>query len=222
MAQPITLAARTRTAAGKGGARTLRRQGQVPAVIYGHGRDPEPLVLDGTTLDKTLTTAGHTSLLDVTIDDRAPVKVLVREVQRDPVRPANVLHVDFHEVRADEEIRVEVPVHLIGIPDGVRNGGGVLDHSLRALEIEVLPGDIPASIDLDVTALTIGHSLFVRDVKLEKFRVLVDPSIPICSVVAPRAEEAATPVAGEAEAPSEEPELIRKPRAEDEEAADEE
>ena len=138
-------------------------------------------------------------------------------MQRNPVRWTELLHVDFHEVRADEEIRVEVPVRLIGIPDGVRNSGGVLDHSLRNLEIEVLPGDIPVSIDLDVTALTIGHSLFVRDLKSEKFRILVEPGIPICSVVAPRAEEVvAAPVVGEEAAAPAEPELIRKVRAEDE------
>ena len=107
-----------------------------------------------------------------------------------------------------------MPVRLIGIPDGVRNFGGVLDHSLRELEIEVLPADIPEHIDLDVTALTIGHSLFVRDIKPEKFTVLNDPDTPICTVVAPRAEEA--PAAAPEEAAIAEPELIRKPKAEGE------
>ena len=69
-------------------------------------------------------------------------------------------------MRADEKVTLEVPVHLVGIPDGVRNFGGVLDHSLRELEIEVLPADIPEHVELDVTALTIGHSLFVRDIKI--------------------------------------------------------
>ena len=71
-------------------------------------------------------------------------------------------------MRADEKVTLSVPIHLIGIPDGVRNFGGVLDHVLRELEIEVLPADIPEHVDLDVTALTIGHSLFVRDLKVEK------------------------------------------------------
>ena len=83
-----------------------------------------------------------------------------------------------------------MPVRLIGVPDGVRNFGGVLDHVLRELEIEVLPSDIPEQVELDVTALTIGHSLFVRDVQIAKGRILNDPDTPICTVVAPRTEEA--------------------------------
>ncbi|MGE0353515.1 MAG: 50S ribosomal protein L25 [Gemmatimonadales bacterium] len=215
MPEQITISARTRQATGKGAARTLRRQGQVPAVIYGHDRAPEALVLEGGTLGRTLLTAGHTALVDVAVDGREPVKALVREVQRDPLSQARVLHVDLYEVRADEPVEVSVPVHLVGIPDGVRNFGGVLDHSMRELDIKVLPGEIPASIDLDVTNLAIGHSLFVRDVKVEKVKILNDADLPICSVVAPRAEEAPTPVVAE-EVPSTEPELIRKPRAEDE------
>jgi large subunit ribosomal protein L25 len=106
---------------------------------------------------------------------------------------------------------------LIGIPDGVRNFGGVLDHVLRELEIEVLPSEIPDHVDLDVTALTIGHSLFVRDVQIPKARILNDPDTPICTVVAPRTEEA--PAVPE-EVATAEPELIRKPKAEAEDEAE--
>jgi large subunit ribosomal protein L25 len=89
----------------------------------------------------------------------------------------------------------------------------VLDFVHRDVEIRVLPGDIPASIDVDVTNLTIGHSIFVRDLVLAKGEILDDPNVPVCTVVAPRTEEVAAPVA---EAASTEPELIRKPKAEDE------
>ncbi len=155
-----------------------------------------------------------TTIVDVAVDGRAPVKALIREIQRDALRPAQILHLDLYEVRADEEITLEVPVHLVGIPDGVRNFGGVLDHSLRDLEIEVLPADIPEHVELDVTALAIGHSLFVRDITIPKARILNDPDTPVCTVVAPRTEEAPAPV--EEVAPTE-PELIRKPKPEDEE-----
>jgi len=114
-----------------------------------------------------------------------------------------------------------VPVRLIGIPDGVRNFGGVLDHVLRELEIEVLPADIPEHVDLDVTALAIGHSLFVRDLQVPKAKVLNDPDTPICTVVAPRAEEAPAAVAATEEPTVAEPELIRKPKAEAEGEAEE-
>ena len=216
MAQQVNLQAATRSNTGKGAARTFRRAGKVPAVIYGHGREPEALVVDAPALSKMLMgiSAGST-IVDVTVDGRAPVKVLIREIQRNPIRPADIMHVDLYEIHADEKITVEVPVHLSGTADGVRNFGGVLDHILRTLEIEVFPGDIPASIDLDVTPLGIGQSLYVRDIKVEKAEILNDEDLPVVTVVAPRAEEVA-PVATE-EVASTEPELIRKPKAEDEE-----
>ena len=216
MAQQVNLQAATRTDTGKGAARTFRRAGKVPAVIYGHGREPEALVVDAPALSKMLTgiSAGST-IVDVTVDGRAPVKVLIREIQRNPIRPADIIHVDLYEIHADEKITVEVPVHLTGTADGVRNFGGVLDHILRTLEIEVFPGDIPASIDLDVTPLGIGQSLYVRDIKVEKAEILNDEDLPVVTVVAPRAEEVA-PVAAE-EVASTEPELIRKPKPEEEE-----
>ena len=212
MAQQANLQVATRTDTGKGAARSLRRAGKVPGVIYGHGRAAEPVVVDTAALAKMLVgISAGTTIVDVAIDGRAPVKALIREIQRDALRPAEILHLDFYEVRADEQITLAVPVHLVGIPDGVRNFGGVLDHSLRELEIEVLPSDIPEHVELDVTALAIGHSLFVRDLKIEKARILNDPDTPVCTVVAPRTEEAPAVVE---EVVTAEPELIRKPKAE--------
>lgn len=218
MAQQANLQAATRTDTGKGAARSLRRDGKVPGVIYGHGRTPEALTVDTSALNKMLIgISAATTIVDVAIDGRAPVKALIREIQRDALRPAQILHLDLYEVQADETITLEVPIHLIGIPDGVRNFGGVLDHVLRDLEIEVLPADIPDHVELDVTALTIGHSLFVRDIQIAKFQVLNDPDTPVCTVVAPRAEEAPAVVEEVATA---EPELIRKPKPEDEDEAE--
>jgi large subunit ribosomal protein L25 len=218
MAQQANLQAASRTATGKGAARSLRRDGKVPGVIYGHGREAEAVTIDKSALNKMLIgISAGTTILDVAIDGRAPVKALIREIQRDSLRPAEIIHLDLYEVRSDEEITLAVPIRLIGIPDGVRNFGGVLDHVLRELEVEVLPSNIPDHVDLDVNALTIGHSLFVRDVKVENAKVLNDPDTPICTVVAPRTEEA--PAVVEEVAPTE-PELIRKPKAEDEDETD--
>ncbi len=212
MAQPATLEATPRSATGKGAARALRRQGKVPGILYGHGREAEAVVVDTAALNRMLGgISAATAIVDVAVEGRAPVKVLIRAIQRHPVRQAEILHLDLYEVRGDEEITLEVPIRLVGIPDGVRNFGGVLDHSLRELEIEVLPCNIPDHVDLDVTALTIGHSLFVRDLKVENARILNDPDTPICTVVAPRTEEAPAVVE---EVATVEPELIRKPKAE--------
>jgi large subunit ribosomal protein L25 len=216
MAHQANLQAASRTTTGKGAARALRRQGKVPGVIYGHGREPESVAVDTLALNKMLVgISAATTIVDVAVDDRAPVKALIREIQRDALRPGEILHLDLYEVQADEQITLEVPIRLTGIPDGVRNFGGVLDHVLRELEIEVLPRDIPEHVDLDVTALTIGHSLFVRDIQVANARVLNDPDTPVCTVVAPRTEEA--PAAVAEEVATAEPELIRKPKAEAEE-----
>ena len=218
MAQQANLQAATRTATGKGAARSLRRDGKVPGVIYGHGREAEAVTIDKSALNKMLIgISAGTTILDVAVDGRAPVRALIREIQRDSLRPAEIIHLDLYEVRSDEEITLAVPIRLIGIPDGVRNFGGVLDHVLRELEVEVLPSNIPDHVDLDVTALTIGHSLFVRDVKVENAKILNDPDTPICTVVAPRTEEAPAVVE---EVVTTEPELIRKPKAEDEDETD--
>jgi large subunit ribosomal protein L25 len=215
MAQQANLHVSTRSTSGKGAARTLRRSGKVPGVIYGHGRKPEAVAVDTTALNKMLVgISAATTIVDVAIDGRPPVKALIREIQRDSVRPAEILHLDLYEIQADEKVTLEVPVRLVGIPDGVRNFGGVLDHSLRELEIEVLPGDIPEHVDLDVSALAIGHSLFVRDLQVPKARILNDPDTPVCTVVAPRTEEA--PAVVEEAAVTAEPELIRKPKPEEE------
>ena len=212
MAQQVNLAAASRSQTGTGAARALRRSGQVPAVIYGHGREPEPLAIDAGVLSRLLPSMTGSTILDVTVDGRAPIKALLRDIQRHALRSSTIVHLDLYEIHADEEVDVRVAIHLNGIPDGVRNFGGVLDFVHRDVEIRVLPGDIPASIDVDVTNLAIGHSIFVRDLVLAKGQILDDANVPVCTVVAPRTEEVTAPVA---EVASTEPELIRKPKAED-------
>lgn len=213
MALNTSVTATPRTASGKGAARTLRRAGKIPAVVYGHHRVAEALELDATSFGRLLTAIGATTaMIDLTVEGREPVKALIREVQRDPVRPSNLLHVDLYEVRADEKITVEIPVRLVGIPSGVRNFAGVLDHILHKIEVEVFPGDMPDHIDIDVTALEIGGVIFVRDVAIPKAEILNDPDQAVCTVVPPRVEEAP---AVEAEASIAEPELIRKVKPED-------
>lgn len=219
MAQQVNLAAASRPQTGTGAARALRRAGQVPAVIYGHGREPESLAIDAGDLSRLLPTMSASTILDVTVDGRAPIKALLRDLQRHALRSSTIVHLDLYEIHADEEVDVRVAIHLNGVPDGVRNFGGVLDFVHRDVEIRVLPGDIPAAIDVDVTNLAIGHSIFVRDLVLAKGEILDEANVAICTVVAPRVEEVAVAVEEDATA---EPELIRKPKAEDDEDDDKE
>ncbi len=211
----VTLTAASRTKTGKGAARTLRRAGMIPAVIYGHGRDPQALEVDQRTLGRLLETiGGETVLIDVTIDGATPVKAIVREVQRNPVRRADVIHLDLYAVVAGEPILVEVPVHLVGTPEGVRNQGGVLDHQLHRLSIRCLPGDIPEHVDVDVSHLTVGQSVHAGDVTVPNAEVMHDDDVSIVAVLAARVEATDTPTVEVAE--GEEPEVIKRGKAEDE------
>ena len=212
----ITITAARRTDTGKGVARQMRLRGEVPAVIYGRGRDPEPLSVSLVEFEKKMHAARGASIIDLAIDG-APTKAVVREIQRHPFRPG-ILHIDFYEIHEGVKLTVSVPIHLEGTPEGVHNQGGVLDHILREVTIEVLPRNIPDHISVDVSDLTIGQSLHVSDLPADELTILADPSATVCAVVAPRVEEAPAPteeleeLIGEAGG---EPELIRKPKEEE-------
>ncbi len=215
----VMLAAESRTNSGKGAARSLRRDGRVPAVMYGRGREPMPISIDARSVSRMLDQiGGETALIDVAVDGSAPVKAIVREVQRNPVRRIDVIHLDLYAVVANEEITVDVAVHIVGIPDGVRNHGGVLEHTLHRLSVRVLPGDIPEHIDVDVTELGIGDSIHVSSLTLEKGEILNDGELSVVSVGQPRVEVAP---AAPAEGTSAEPEVIKKGKGEEAETAGE-
>ena len=212
MAQIVSLAAAPREKTGKGAARQARFQKKIPAVIYGHGRETQPLAVDALALEQALTgVEPESTIIELAIDGKK-VKALIREIQRHPLRP-DIIHVDFYEIHAEEKVTLKVPVHLVGAPDGVRNAGGVLDQVTREVEIEVLPENIPDRVELDVTVLKIGDSLHVRDLHIPNATMLTQNDLTIATVVPPRAEEVAPVV----EAPAEplEPELIRKERPEE-------
>src|SRR5213596_1242840 len=210
MAQIVSLAASPRQATGKGGARQARFRGRVPAVIYGHGRDTQSLEVEAKALEKALQgVEPENTIIELALDGKT-VKTLIREIQRHPLRP-DIIHVDFYEIHAEEKVRLKVPVHLVGNPDGVRNAGGVLDQVTREVEIEVLPEHIPDRVELDVSTLKIGDSLHTRDLTIPNAVILTGADLTIATVVPPRAEEVAAPTA-EATTEVSEPELIRKVR----------
>ncbi|HEV8496293.1 MAG TPA: 50S ribosomal protein L25/general stress protein Ctc [Gemmatimonadaceae bacterium] len=215
-----TLSATPRTDRGTGVARKLRQAGQVPAVIYGHGREPQSLALNTRELDRLLSTISAAStVIELSFDGRT-ARTLIREIQRHPVK-RNVLHLDFQELVAGEKVTVSVPLRFTGVADGVRNGGGILEETMHQLHLRLDPTSIPDHIDVDVTPLTIGHSIHVRELTLpEGITVLDDIDATVCVCTAPKAV-VETVVAAETEegAVPAEPELIRKTKPEDEEEA---
>jgi large subunit ribosomal protein L25 len=210
MAQIISILAAPRVAAGKGAARQARLQKKVPAVVYGHGRASQSLEVDAQALEQVLTGKEPSStLVELTVEGKK-ARALIREIQRHPVRP-DIIHIDFYEIHADEKVKLKIPVHLTGTPDGVRNAGGVLDQVTREVEIEVLPEHIPDRVELDVTVLTIGRSMHVSDLVIPNATILTQADLTIATVVPPRAEEVVAPAA-ETGTEVAEPELIRKVR----------
>ena len=209
-----SLSAEARTETGKGVARKLRAAGRVPAVIYGHAREAQALSLPTRELEKLLSQiATGSTVVELTLGGTT-TKTLIREVQRHPFKK-QILHVDFQELVAGEKVSVEIPLVFVGTPEGVRLSGALLEQILHSIEVLVDPANIPNHIDVDVTNLAMGHSLHVRELTLPAgLEVLTDEDATVCAVVAPRAVVEETPAEG-VEAPAE-PELIRKPKEEEE------
>jgi large subunit ribosomal protein L25 len=212
----VPLQGRLRPARGKGPARQARRDGEIPGVMYGHGEEPVALAVPRREFELAMKTAkGSNVIVGLALDGGAAQTAIIREVQRDPIS-YDILHLDFHHISLTETVKVEVVVHLVGVPDGVKNGGGVLEHISRTVEIECLPTEIPGHLEADVSALGIGDSIHVRDLVIPKATVLSDPDVTIATVVPPT--KAVEAVAGEGAAKAE-PEVIAKGKT-DEAAAD--
>jgi large subunit ribosomal protein L25 len=217
MASNSNIGALPREAVGKGGARSMRREGRVPGILYGHGEESIPLSVDARELQRLV----HSVSIENTIVDlslkgtRQPYKVLIREIQRHPTRE-EYIHVDFFHIAMDEKISVEVPIVLNGEPTGVRNKGGILDHQLRELEVYCLPAEIPERIEVDVSELDIGDAIHVRDLAVpEGVEIEADPDRAVAAVLAPAVVPIEEEVAAAVEEPAE-PEVITKRRAEEE------
>jgi large subunit ribosomal protein L25 len=210
----VVLKSARRDDVGKGVARRLRMAGSVPAVYYGRGETPLSLAVQTKELESILHGAsGSNVIVDLKVDGEAAAdrKALLREVQRHPVK-GSILHVDLQHISLSEKITVEVPVVLVGTPIGVKDGGGILEHLLREVEVECLPTDIPASISVDVSHLNIGDSVHVGDLKAEKAVVRTEAERAVATVVPPTILEEVKPAE---EAPTE-PELVKKEKAEEE------
>jgi large subunit ribosomal protein L25 len=206
-----SLSGEARTDTGKGVARKLRAAGRVPAVVYGHAREPQSLSLNTRDLEKLLShIAAGSTVVELTLGS-ATTKTLIREVQRHPFKK-QIMHVDFQELVAGEKVIVSVPLVYVGVPEGVRLSGALLEQILHSIEVRVDPAHIPNHIDVDVAHLAMGHSLHVRDIVLpEGLEVLSEEDATICAVIAPRAVVEAV---AEGDAVPE-PELIRKAKEEE-------
>jgi large subunit ribosomal protein L25 len=209
-----TIEAELREDFGKNASRRMRRQGRIPAVVYGGGGQAIPVAVDPKKVAQVLySESGHNTLFTVEIQGRAPARVMLRDWQVEPVR-GDLLHVDMVRVTIDTRLKLKVPVHLSGEPEGVKTQGGILDFVLREVEVECLPDDIPEHITVDVSGLTLGRNLRAGDLPLaERVKLLTDPTRVVAHVIAPKAEEEKPAEAVAVEVA--EPEVIRKGKAEE-------
>ena len=211
-----TLNATPRTDVGKGAARKLRATRRIPGVIYGHHREAQPLALDARELEKLLgQIAPGTTVVELHLGGRMS-RTLIREIQRHPFKP-QVLHIDFQELVAGEKITVNVPIVLVGTAAGVKDGGTV-EEVLREVSVEVDPSNIPNHFEIDISHLGINDSVHVSDIKVpEGVELLEDREATVAVVAPPRLVEEPPPAPAEgAVEAAPEPELIRKPKDEEE------
>jgi large subunit ribosomal protein L25 len=203
MAKQVKLKAEPRSETGRSAARKLKARGIVPAVVYGGKEKPQPLQVSARDVNVMLShSAGENILVELEIaGEKSPKTALVQEVQHAAVG-GNVLHIDFHAVSMDETLEAEVPLEAFGVANGVKNFGGLLEQSLRAITVECLPRDLPDRITVDVSALNIGDSIHVRDIQLPPgVTAKVSPDLTAFSVVAPAVEEEPVPAVEAAAGP---------------------
>src|SRR6185503_3099029 len=213
-----TLEATSRKRFGKNEAGRIRREGQIPAVVYGEKHDAQPVTVDPNALLHILhSESGANTLISLKIDGGGDARVLVKEFQIHPVE-RELLHADFYRVAMDKVLRVTVPVHLAGVAKGIKEQGGIVDFVHREVVIECLPADIPEYITVDVTELMLHDGVRVRDLQTGgKWKAISDPDMLIVHVIAPKAEP--EPVAADAAAAAAptapaEPEVIKKGKVE--------
>lgn len=219
MAVPTAIppvAAETRTGKfNKNAARRVRVAGKIPAVVYGAGLDPIAITVDPKVITKILhSESGHNTIFDLAIGSDAAIKAMIVDWQYEPVK-STLLHIDLKRIAMDKTMRVSVPIMLTGVPTGVKNQGGILEHVLREVEVECLPADIPSHLDVDVAGLELLSSIHVKDLPHSgKLKFLADEDATVALVASVRGEEAPA----EAAAPTE-PEVAKKGKPEAESAA---
>jgi large subunit ribosomal protein L25 len=204
MFKDILVDVTSRAERGTGVARRLRRGGQIPAVVYGMNKPPVPVAVDPKIIDGILTSdSGENTVFQLRLDGHEDKRrhVMIREQQSDPVS-GRLVHVDFLRVDMDKEVEVEVPLETVGIADGVKNQGGLLDFVVRSVQVSCMPADIPGHFAVDVTPLGVGDVFRVKDLEQDpKIRMLTDPQQALVVISGrPAEEEAEEEAAAAAEA----------------------
>jgi len=222
----LEIKAKIRELKGRANVRRLRRNNEIPAVVYGMKKPPLSLTLQEVDIQKSIRIGFHeNALVKINIEDKGKAStVLIKEIQRHVISD-KLIHIDFNEIALDEKIKAHVSTIPVGEPKGVKEQGGVLEHILHEVEVECLPADIPETIEVDVSALMIGDAIHIQTLPVgAKVEILNDPELTVFAVAAPKVEEEPEPVVEEVEGEGEaaEPEIVGQKGKKEEEGEAEE
>lgn len=207
--ESITLSATKRDERGKEN-NQLRRDGKVPAIVYGHNQEPISIVLERKAFDRAYKAGGENTIITLNVDGVGEVKTLIKDVFRDPVADT-ASHVDFMKINLKEKLETAIPVEIVGESPAVKNLGGVLIHNMTELQVRCLPTDLVHSFQVDISSLIeFGDMVLVSQIKVPNgIELLTEPENPVVSVSAPKAEEAAS-IPSETVTPTEVPTTAQK------------
>ena len=202
----------------KNAARRVRVAGKIPAVVYGAGQDAVAVTVDPRVITRILhSDSGHNTIFDLNVEGAAIAKAMIVDWQHEPIK-GKLLHIDLKRIAMDKTMRVSVPIQLVGTSTGVKNQGGILDHVLREVEVECLPGDIPSHLDVDVSGLELHGVIRVSDLPHSgSIKFLGDENATVAHVTAVKEE---APAADAVAAASTEPEIAKKGKTDAEAAPD--
>ena len=209
----IAITATARDKSGKGSARQSRREGMIPGVVYGPEIDPMPLSVNEREFRTAMKHASGGSIINLEVGGKSN-KVLIRELQRDPVT-SRVIHIDFHAISMNKPIHVRIPIHFTGTARGVKTDGGIMQVTMREVEVSCLPTDIPDFVEIKVDDLGIGDAVHIRDISIPNAKIMAEGQRTLVVISAPTVVKSET-VAAEGEEAAEGAEAAA---AEGEEAA---
>lgn len=181
----VKIKADRRTEVGKQRTNYLRKNGLIPAVLYGHGEETMSISIPEKEFSHLLQKEkGENVIVEIELPKDKSKKTIIKEIQRDPVT-SRILHVDFQHLIMTEKVHVQVPIILKGTPQGVK-AGGILEHHLRKINIRCLPEYIPPHIEVEVSELKLGDSIHISDLSVENVEILEEPTETIATIIVPK------------------------------------
>ena len=209
----IVLAAKIREVSNKGANKELRRNGIIPCNFYSKGSEPISFSAEEIALNPIVFTS-EANIINITFEKKKPIKAIIKDIQFDPVKD-RIVHIDFQGVTLGQKLEIQIPINFVGNAIGVKEGG-IIQEALHKLDVECLPRHIPEHLEVDITNLNVGDSIYIRDLQFENMTILNHEDAMVVSVTLPRVhEEEVVSTEDESEDETAEPEVISKGKSEE-------